>query len=179
MNPDFAQDETVYDGRVFTCHRVQLRMDDGQLVQRDLLRFHGAVIVVPVLDDGRIVLIRNERFAVAETLWELPAGMLEPGEDPADCAARELREETGYAPARLDALRPFYTVPGVGDEVMHAFVARGLQAGPQDLERYERITVAPQTDAEVRQMVHDGTLHDGKSLAALCQYWLADRADQS
>jgi ADP-ribose pyrophosphatase len=147
-------------------------MPDGHVVRRDFLHYDGAVAVLPVLDDGSIVLIRNYRFAVDEHLLEVPAGMLEPGEPPAACAARELREETGYTAAGIEELGRFYTGPGTTDEVMHTYLATGLTAGGQDLEAYEEITVQPVTEAAAREMILSGELHDGKTIAALTLYWL-------
>ena len=172
MNERFEYDELVYDGAVAHVHKVGLRMDDGRVVQRDLIRYDGATVVLPVLPDGAIVLIRNYRFAVDELLWELPAGMLEPGEDPAACAARELTEETGYVADTFEKLGAFYTGPGTTDENMHSFLATGLTPGRQDLERYEQITVEIVPARKVREMVLSGEIHDGKTIATLALYWL-------
>ncbi|MFW6133827.1 MAG: NUDIX hydrolase [Planctomycetota bacterium] len=172
MQDRLVSRQKVYDGRIATGYKVRLRMGDGHVVERDFFHYNGAVVVLPVLDDGRIVLIRNYRFAVGERLWELPAGMLEDDEDPADCAARELAEETGYTAARIDKLGWFYSAPGTMDEVMHAYLAAGLTDGAQDLERYEEITVEPRREDDVRRMIASGEIHDGKTVAALGLYWL-------
>jgi len=129
----------------------------------DLIRYPGAVVILPVLADGSIVLIRNYRFAVDQTLYELPAGCLEKGEPPERCAARELAEETGYTAGGLEKLSAFYTGPGTCDEMMHAFLATDLTDGEQNLERYEQITVEVHPESQVR---------DGKTLAALALYWV-------
>jgi ADP-ribose pyrophosphatase len=172
MNDRLEYRELVYDGKIAKGYRVGLRMPDGNVVQRDFIHYNGAAVVLPVLDDGAIVLIRNYRFAVNEYLYELPAGMLEEGEDPAECAARELIEETGYRAGRLEKLGAFYTGPGTTDENMHAFLATELTRGRQDLEAYEEIKVEVFPDGEVRRMVADGTIHDGKTIAALAYYWM-------
>ncbi|MBS3734770.1 MAG: NUDIX hydrolase [Phycisphaerae bacterium] len=172
MDDRLVSKDLVYDGRIATGYKLRLRMGDGHVVERDYFHYNGAVVILPVLDDGRIVLIRNYRFAVDERLWELPAGMLEADEDPADCAARELAEETGHAAGAITRLGQFYSAPGTMDEVMHAYLATDLTAGPQNLERYEEITVEPQTEADVRGMIESGEIHDGKTLAALGLYWL-------
>jgi ADP-ribose pyrophosphatase len=172
MEERFASDDLVYDGRIARVHRVGVRMDDGEVVTREMVQFPGAALVLPVLDDGGIVLIRNVRFAVGESLYELPAGMLEPDESPHETAVRELSEETGYSAACVEKLGQFYTSPGVSDEVMHVFLATDLTDGPQRLERYEQITVEVVADAEVRRMVAGGRIHDGKTIAALALHWL-------
>ena len=168
----FEYDELVFDGRVAKAHRVGVRMPDGRVVQRDLIHYAGAAAVLPVLADGSIVLIRNYRFAIDEVLYELPAGMLEPGEDPSLCAARELTEETGYTAGQIEKLGQFFTGPGTCDEVMHSYVATELTVGEQALEAYEQIEVETCSEAEVRRMVADGTIHDAKTIATLGLWWL-------
>jgi ADP-ribose pyrophosphatase len=172
MYDRFQQCELVFDGRVTKGYRVVLEMDDGRLVQRDFFKYPGAAVILPVLDDGSIVLIRNYRFAVDEHLYELPAGMLEPGEDPEACAARELAEETGYTAGRLEKLTEFYSGPGTTDEKMRVYLATELTPGLQALEGYETIAVETHSDDEVRRMINNGTIHDAKTIAALGVYWL-------
>jgi ADP-ribose pyrophosphatase len=172
MNSRFEYDEVIYDGRVSEVHRVGVKMPDGTVADRDLILYTGAAVVLPVLDDGSIVMIRNYRFAVDQTLWELPAGMLEKDEDPAVCAARELTEETGYTAETVRPLGMFYTTPGTSNEEMHAFVATGLTDGEQDLEGYEQITVEVLPEQRVREMVLDGSIRDGKTIATLAWYWM-------
>ncbi|MEI7837973.1 MAG: NUDIX hydrolase [Planctomycetota bacterium] len=172
MNAKIESRELIYEGRVAKGYKVALRMDDGSVVQRDLFCYAGAAVILPVLDDGSIVMIRNYRFAVDENLLELPAGMLEPGEDPLEGARRELTEETGCTATKMEKLGAFFTGPGSTDENMHAYLATGLTRGEQNLETYERITVEVYPDSQVRQMVSDGTIHDGKTIATLGLYWL-------
>jgi ADP-ribose pyrophosphatase len=172
MSAEFEYRELVFDGKVAKGYRVGLRMDDGKVVQRDLFCYGGAAVILPVLDDGSIVMIRNYRFAIDEHLLELPAGMLEKGEDPLLAAERELAEETGYTAGKIEKLGAFYTGPGTTDENMHAYLATGLTRGEQNLEIHERITVEVYPDSQVRRMIADGSLHDGKSIAALAMYWL-------
>jgi len=172
MSDRFDYDELVYDGRIAQVHKVGLRMPDGEVVQRDLIRYPGAAVVLPILADGAIVMIRNYRFAVDEELLELPAGLLERGEAPAACAARELTEETGYRAGKIAKLGWFYPGPGTNDELMHSFLATDLSLGKQNLEAYEQIEVEVFEETEVRQMVADGRIHDGKTIATLALYWL-------
>jgi len=117
------------------------------------------------------VLIRNYRFAVGEDLWELPAGMLEKGEQPEACAARELTEETGYTAGRIEKLCEFYSAPGTSDERIHAYLATDLTDGRQRLEADEEIAVEVVAEADARRMILDGTIHDGKTIAALLMHW--------
>jgi len=171
MDPKIEHDEIIYSGRVAEVHKIGLRMPDGKVVPRDLIRFSGAAVVLPILDDGSIVLIKNYRFAVGEWLYELPAGMLEKDEDPQLCAARELTEETGYVAGKIKKLGQFFSAPGATDEMMHSFLATGLRQGRQELEIYEQIEVEIFPEPQVRRMVTDGTIHDAKTIATLALYW--------
>jgi ADP-ribose pyrophosphatase len=170
--PRFEYDRLIFKGRVIEVHSVGVRMKDGRVLPRDYVHYSDAVVVLPILDDGRMVLIRNRRFAVEEELLELPAGMVDGKEAPAATAERELAEETGYAAGRIEPLGWFYTGPGSMDERMHAFLATALRPGEQHLEAYEEIRVEALAEGEVRRMVRDGTIHDAKTLAALGLYWL-------
>jgi ADP-ribose pyrophosphatase len=154
-------------GSKFDFERLTFETDAGERVEREMVRHPGAVVVVPVLDDGRIVLIRNRRMVVGTTLWELPAGTLEADEDPARCAARELEEETGYRARTVDFLGSFYTTPGLTDELMRAYAARGLAPVGQALEPGEEIEVRPVPRDEAMRMLDDGDLMDAKSMLAL------------
>lgn len=174
MLPRFEYDELAYDGRLMKVHRVGVRMPDGRVVPRELVLYAGAVVVLPVLPDGSIVFIRNYRFAVEETLWELAAGAIDAGESPQEAARRELLEETGYRAGTLTKLGQFFTGPGSCNEEMHVFLASELTAGPQALEPYEQIQVQVLSAGEARAMFEDGRIHDGKTIAALGMYWLRD-----
>ncbi len=168
----FEYDELVYKGRVVEAHCVGVKMHDGEVVQRDFLKYLGAAVILPVLDDGSIVMIRNYRFALGEYLWELPAGMLDEGEAPEVCAVRELAEETGYRAGKIERLGGFCATPATSDEFLDAYLATELENGTQNLETYEDITVEVLPEKKVRQMVADGTIHDGKTIASLGIYWL-------
>lgn len=158
----------VHEGPVFSVERRLYAPDaPGSTLIRDIVRHPGAVAVVPILDDGRIVLIRNHRVAVDQWLVELCAGKLEAGEDPARAAARELEEETGHAAATITAIGSFYTSPGFADELMHVFEATGLTAVPQRLERGERITVEAHTVDALLTMIDRGEIRDGKTIAGI------------
>ncbi len=173
MNERFEYDRLIYDGKIVRFHEVGVKMPDGNVVKREFLHYPGAVVVLPVLDDGSVVMIRNYRFAVDEHLWELPAGMLEEGEDPAVCAERELAEETGYRADEIRKLGQFYMGPGTNDEVMYAYLATGLADGKQNLEQYERITVELLSQQRLREMILDGTVHDAKTIATMAMYWMS------
>ncbi len=146
---------------------VTVRTPAGKTLQREVVRHPGAVVIVPVLDSGEVVLIRNHRIAIGKALWECPAGTLEPPEHPDQCAHRELIEETGYRAATMRPLGWFYTTPGFTDEKMHAFVARRLSEVGQQLEEDENITVEPVPARRAIEMIEQGELTDAKSMLSL------------
>lgn len=168
-----VQVDSVLRGEVFSVERLRFTDDAGRPMTRHIVRHPGAVVVVPVLDDGRLVLIRNLRVAVGQWLREFCAGKLEAGEAPALAAARELEEETGHRAGDLRSLGSFFTSPGFADELMHAFVARGLQRVPRRLEAGEQIEVEIASVDEVESMVRDGRIRDGKTIAAFALWRLA------
>jgi len=162
-----AKREVLHRGQKFDFERVECALADGSTLVREVVRHPGAVVVAPLLDGGRVALIRNFRAAVGETLWELPAGTLEEGEDPAACAARELEEEAGFSAGRIEPLGSFYTTPGMTDELMRVFAATDLREVGQALEHGEEIEVVVRSVDEAMAMIDSGELRDAKSILAL------------
>ena len=161
------QTRTVYGGNLFNVEVKSWTDARGRGISREIVRHPGAVVIVPALDRDRLVMIRNHRVAVDEELLELPAGKLEPGEESARAAERELEEETGYAAGAIAPLGEFYTSPGLTDELMRAFVASDLRPVGQRLEAGERIRVEIMDRAEVMRRIDGGEIRDGKTIAAL------------
>ena len=173
MNDANAKRERIYTGVKFAVDRVPVRTHDGGTTQREMIVHGGAVLVLPILDDapgGRVVMIRNQRFAVEKELWELCAGTLEKDEDPAGCAARELIEETGYEAKTIEKLCEFYTSPGMTNERMHVYVAKDLTHVGQRLEATEQIRVELRRWPDVLEMVRTGEIVDGKTIAGILFY---------
>jgi ADP-ribose pyrophosphatase len=158
--------ETIYSGRVVALELDRVRLPGGGETLREVIRHRGAAVVLPILDDGRIVMVRQYRYPVAASLLELPAGTLEPGEEPTACAARELVEETGYRAAFLSPLGGFYSAPGYTDERLHAVLATGLEraaaAVPDDDELIELELVSP---GELLRRISSGEVQDAKTIA--------------
>lgn len=152
--------------------RVQRREFDcaGTRHVFDVVVHPGAAVILPVLDDGRLVLIYNYRIAVDAELLELPAGTLDPPESPQACALRELAEETGYRAGRLEPLVSFYSTPGILTERMHVFLAAELTPGPTAREAGEQIRLAPMAHADALEAIHTGRITDGKTILALLYY---------
>lgn len=161
---------TVRKGRKFDFEVVRVRMPGGQELEREIVRHAGSAVILPILESqGRrqIVFVENHRFSIGRTLLEIPAGTLEPGEDPAVCAARELIEETGYRAVRVEPLAEFYPTPGMTDERMHLYLATGLTHVGQDLEDDESITVRLIDAVDALRMATDRTVDDGKTILAI------------
>lgn len=156
---------------VFTGQRFHVVRTSGPH-PREIVVHPGAVVILPLLEGDSVAMIRNERVAVGQTLWELPAGTLEPPESPQTCAARELIEETGYRAKKVTRLFEFFTSPGICTEAMYAFVAEGLEAVGQDLDEGESITVEVVPLERAMRMVRENQVRDGKTIATLLYYQL-------
>ena len=165
-------DQLAYKGSRWSVVQRDEPSRAGGARKRDVLVHPGSVVLLPFLDDGRVVLIRNERVSVGRALIELCAGTLSPSESPLACARRELVEETGYEAREVTALTSYFVAPGFTDERMYAFTARGLVSVGQRLEDDERIEPFACTVDECLAMVRDGRIEDGKSIAVLL-YWRA------
>ena|SRR5215469_8890134 len=154
----------------FDVVRLSYRDADGSVHTREAARHPGAVTILPILEDGRVCLIRNYRVAVDQTLIELPAGTLEPGEAPSVTAARELEEETGYRASDVRQLAEFFMSPGILSERMVLFLARGLTPGATRLEGGELIEPFHVAWDEAMALVERGEIRDAKSLVGLLWY---------
>lgn len=157
----------VYEGRVLGLRVDRVIEPGGVEAAREVVTHAGSVVVVPVLDDGGVVLVRQFRYATGKSLWELVAGSIEPGETPRAAARRELREETGYVARRLDPLFSFYSSPGFLTERMHLVLARGLKAGKAQPEADERIQVGRFTRTQLRRILDAGKIDDAKTLVGV------------
>jgi ADP-ribose pyrophosphatase len=159
--------EVVHVGRRIRVEVDTLHTPDGKTIRRDAIRHPGAVVILPVLDAERVVLLRNFRFVVGDTLWEVPAGTVEPNEPLEACARRELLEETGYSAARWRSLGYMYASPGVMDEKLHLFVAEDLTPGASAPEPDEQLEPVILRLEDAIRMCLDGTIRDAKTITAL------------
>ena len=162
--------EVLLVARRFTVVRQRQTAADGSVHFRETVQHPGAVTILPVFEDGSVCLIRNLRIAVGRTLVELPAGTLEPGEDSAVTAHRELIEETGYRARSLTKLHEFFMSPGILNERMHLYLATGLVAGKAALEAGEEIETLIVPWQTAMRMAVDGEIQDAKTLVALLLY---------
>jgi ADP-ribose pyrophosphatase len=160
--------ERVYEGKILDLEIDRVRLPNGVETTREVVRHRGAAVVLPLLEDGLVVFVNQYRYPTGEALLELPAGKLDPDESPRACAARELEEETGWQAGAIHALGVFYTTPGFSDELLHAFVATHLtnsdEVTPDPDEAIELVNL---TVEETLAAARDGTIRDGKTLAAL------------
>jgi ADP-ribose pyrophosphatase len=157
----------VYDGRVLALDVDEVEEPGGVRATREVVRQRGSVACLPVHDDGRVVLVRQYRYAVSEYVWELPAGRLDPPETPEAGARRELEEEVGLRAQRLEKLAEFWTTPGFCDERMFVYRATGLEQGAARPEPDEKIEVLATSYADARRMIETGEIREGKTLVAL------------
>ena len=171
MSFELIEKQRLYEGKKISLEVHHLQDDEGHRARREVVVHPGAVVVLPFLSTDRIILIRNRRYAAGQILVELPAGTLNKGEDPMNCAGRELQEETGYLAGRLKAIGAFYSSPGILSEKLYAFAAYDLQMTRPALEAGEDIELEPPvTLAEAVAMIGDGRIADGKTVATLMMY---------
>jgi ADP-ribose pyrophosphatase len=161
----------VYKGRVFSVEVETVRAPAGPAREIATIRHGPCVVLIPILDDGRVVMIRQFRYSVRRDLWELPAGNVDDGESVEAAAFRECEEETGLAPGRVDKLGALFPAPGYSDEEMFFFRASGLRQPPKDSphkpDEDEAIEVHPMTVADAKAMVGRGDVVDLKTAFAL------------
>ncbi len=157
----------IYTGKVVTLNVDTVQLPNGLAVDLETIRHPGAAAVVPVKDDGIVVLIRQFRHAAGGFIYEIPAGKLDPGEDPLHCASRELEEEVGYRASSFELLSSIFTAPGFADEVIHVYQATGLTKGQQHLDRDEVLSVIEMPLLEAIAKIEDGTIRDAKTIVGL------------
>ena len=168
INPGALESRRIYTGRVLNLDVDRVRFPDGSVGELEMIRHSGASAVVPFLsdpagEDPQLLLIKQYRYAANGFLYELPAGRLDPGEDPADCARRELQEETGCTADRMEYLYTMYTTPGFTDERIHLFMAAGLTHGETSHETDEFLTIEPVPLSRALEMIRDGAIQDAKT----------------
>jgi ADP-ribose pyrophosphatase len=167
--------KNIYKGRIVNLNLETVRLPNGATVELEIIHHPGAAAIVAMKDEETVLLIRQYRHAAGGYILEIPAGTLRPGEDPRDCAARELEEEIGFRPSALEPVVTFFTTPGFTDEVIHIYKATGLTPGKQNLDHDEVLEVVelPLKEAIVR--IGDSTIRDGKTIVGLQAVFLRSR----
>ena len=181
--PGKVSSTRAYTGRIISLDVDEVRFPDGSIGKLEMIRHPGASAVVPLLNeegsdkpasDPMVLLIRQYRYATNGYLYEVPAGRLDPGEAPAECAIRELKEETGYDAAFVEPLLTMFTTPGFTDEKIHLFVATDLTAGESHREADEFLELKPVRLSKALAMIETGEIQDAKTALALflTERWL-------
>lgn len=177
LREETVSSEQAYGGRFLDVRRDQIRLPDGGIAQREYIVHPGAVMVVPLLDDGRLVIERQWRYPLARVMIEFPAGKLEQGEPPLECAIRELIEETGYRAAEWSRAGILHNAIAYSNEGIEIWFARGLTPGERSLDAGEFLDVAEMSVEQLDELARRGELTDAKTLIGLLwlQNWHAGR----
>jgi ADP-ribose pyrophosphatase len=160
----------VYEGKVFGIRRDEVIEPSGVRTTREMITHPGSVVVLPVLPDGRILMIEQYRHAAKQYLWELVAGRIDAGETPLQAAERELIEETGYRATKLRIFLDMFPTPGFLEERMFLLLAEGLTPGEPSPEDDEKIISRPYNHMQLEEMIRTGKLRDAKSIAGILYY---------
>lgn len=171
-NPRLLSSETVYTGRLFNVSLDTIEMDSGVIAARETLRHPGAVAMVPVTAAGELLLVTQYRHAAGRRLLELPAGTLEPAEEPLAAVARELQEEVGYRPGHIEPMGGLYVAPGYTSEYIHLFVCTALEPSRLHGDEDEDIEVETRTAEEALAAIESGEICDAKSVIGILRWWM-------
>jgi ADP-ribose pyrophosphatase len=163
--------EVIFEGKSFGVRRDELIEPTGVRTMREVVTHPGSVVVLPVLPDGKIVLVRQYRHATGQYLWELVAGRMERGENPKKGAARELIEETGYRAKKFTVFLQLFPTPGFLQERMYLLLAEGLTLGAAEPEEDEKLIVGTYSKKQLEEMMQSGKMRDAKSIAGLLFYF--------
>lgn len=174
MAYEVISSQKVFEGKVFNIERDVIALPDGKTATRETVRHNGAAAMIAVDKDGKILFVRQYRHSAGAMTLEIPAGTLEKGEDPYDCAMRELEEETGYKTDKMEFLVKFYSSIGFCSEVLHIYLADDLKAGSADPDDDEFIELERYTPDEAVEMIFKGEIYDSKTIASVFAYreWL-------
>ena len=159
--------ETLYEGRIVKLYLETVRLPNGEEARREIIRHPGAVAIVPVDEEQRVTLVRQFRLAAGRHMLEVPAGTLEPGEEPLVCAERELQEEAGMFPGKLEALGGIFVAPGYSSEYIHLYLATDLRPSQLEGDADEFLEVRSMLLTEALALIDSGELNDGKTITAL------------
>ena len=174
MSAEILKSEYLYHGKILNVRLDQVRLTDDRkprVVAREIVEHHGAVAIVALDDQERVLLVRQFRSAIQREILEIPAGTLEIGEDPAKCAVRELKEETGYAAANWEEIGRLYPSPGYATEQMWLYLARNLTASTAALEDDESLQVEIVPFGQAIDLIERGEIVDAKTIATLLRVW--------
>lgn len=163
------ESKEIFSGKVISLHVEEVELPNGKTSKREIIKHPGAVAIIALTDDNKIVMVEQYRKALERTIVEIPAGKLEKGEEPAVCARRELEEETGYVCEKLELLVSFYTSPGFADEIVHVYMATGLTQKEDSaaLDEDEFVNLEELTLDEAIQYIKEQKIYDAKTIYAV------------
>jgi len=161
---------TVYEGRAVNLRVDTVRTAGGRQTTREIVEHSDCVAVIAVDDEDNILLVSQFRKPIEKELLEIPAGGIDPGETPEDCVRREMREETGFLPQKVERLGGFYSVPGYGTEYLHLYLATELVSSPLQAEDSQSITLVRVPLEQIRGLIASGAICDAKSIAGLLTF---------
>jgi ADP-ribose pyrophosphatase len=167
LTETLIRSDRIFEGKILNLRVDTVALPDGRETTREIIEHNGAVAMVPITETGEVVLVRQYRRAPDEVILEIPAGRLEPGEQPEECARRELAEEIGQAPAELRKISELYSAPGYSQEKMHLFIARGLKTDIKRPDSDEFLEVVAVPLAEAVRKCLDGEIRDVKTAAGI------------
>ncbi len=167
---DVVSSRTIYEGKIFTIKQDEIVLENGKTATRDILEHNGACAMLPIDEDGKIILVRQYRHPIKQTILELPAGKLEVGEDPEECAIRELEEEIGYKSNDFSFMFKTDIAVGYSSEVIYIYLAKGLEATGQKLDEDEFLEIEKYSVDEVMSMIKSGEITDSKTIAGVLYY---------
>lgn len=171
--------EQIYNGKIIDLYVEEVELPNKKIGKREVVKHPGAVAVLAVTDEGKILMVEQFRKPLEKTIIEIPAGKLEKGEDPLECAKRELLEETGYSCEKIESIGSFYTSPGFADELIYLFFTDTLvKKGAQMTDEDEFLNVMEVSVDEARQMVKDERIHDAKTAYGVMYMELARAASR-
>jgi ADP-ribose pyrophosphatase len=170
QSAEVLSSKVVYEGPVFGIRRDEVLEPSGVRATREVITHPGSVVVLPVLPDGKIILIRQYRHATRQFLWELVAGRIDDGEAPRQAARRELIEETGYRAKSFKVFLDVFPTPGFLEERMYILLAEGVTPGDAQPEEDEKIVSRAYSVAELKEMIRKGHMRDAKSVAGILFY---------
>lgn len=174
MNFKVINSKIVFEGKVFNVRVDNIQYNgSGNLASRQVAVHPGGAVIVPILNNGKIILVKQYRYPHDEIILELPAGKLDKGEEPLHCAIRELKEETGYTSNKIKKLGKIYTTPGFCNEVLHIFLAKDLSAGDHKREEgEEEMELIELSIAEIDEKIRSGEIVDAKTICGIAMYKL-------
>ncbi len=164
--------KSIFKGRIIDLSVETVTLPNGATAELEIITHPGAAAVVPMKGETTVVMIRQYRHAVGGFIYEIPAGKLHPGEDPRECAVREVEEDIGFRVGSLDPLLSFFTTPGFTNEVIHIFLGKDLQPGTQDLGADEILEVLEMPIDKAIALIKEGTIRDGKTIIGLQMAYL-------